>query len=175
VTRSPEEPTGGNLLLYADEDGLVRVQVRFDGGGLWLSQRQLADLFDKDVRTVSEHLQSIYDDDELDPAATIRKFRIVQSEGNRSVSRLVDHDSLRAVLAVEYRARWKRGDGDSSWCELVATNMRTTAWRFVSVAFVLRCLERCWATARKFRTVQSEGNSSILSCANRLAGCCARR
>jgi hypothetical protein len=103
------------MLLYAAEDGSARVQVRFEGDTLWLSQRQIAELFDVSVPTVNEHVAGIYEDEELEPAATIRKFRIVQSEGNRSVSRLVDHYSLPAVLAVGYRVRSKRGVQFRQW------------------------------------------------------------
>jgi hypothetical protein len=64
------------------------VQVRLAEGTVWLTQKLMADLYGKDVRTINEHLENIYEEGELDPEATIRKFRIVQTEGNRSVSRV---------------------------------------------------------------------------------------
>lgn len=69
------------LLLYRSEDEQTRIQVRLDGQSVWLTQRQIADLFEVTVPTVNEHLSAIYEDDELEPERTIRKFRIVQNEG----------------------------------------------------------------------------------------------
>ena len=69
----------------------------------------LAELFQKDVRTINEHLQNIFEEVEADPGATIRKFRIVQTERNRTASRqiarVVEHYSLPAIIAVGYRVR----------------------------------------------------------------------
>ena len=75
----------------------------------------LSDLYQVSVKTVNEHLVNIYDDSELSPEATIRKFRIVQSEGNRQVSRLVDHYRLEAILSVGYRVRSQRGVQFRRW------------------------------------------------------------
>jgi len=63
----------------------------------------------KDVRTINEHLRNIFDEEEIDPGATIRKFRIVRCEGSREVAREVEHYSLDAILAVGYRVRSERG------------------------------------------------------------------
>jgi hypothetical protein len=82
---------------------------------LWLSQALIASLFGKDVRTVSEHLRQIYKEGELDPARTIRRFRIVRTEGGRRVARLIDHYSLDAILAVGYRVRSPRGTQFRQW------------------------------------------------------------
>ncbi len=97
----PAAPSGGEFVLYQTQDARTRVQVRLIDGALWLTQRQMAELFQKDVRTVNEHLKNIYADGELDPHATIRKFRIVAREGARDVERLVDHFNLDAVLQQE--------------------------------------------------------------------------
>ncbi|MVF21449.1 hypothetical protein EVC37_07550 [Methylocaldum sp. BRCS4] len=75
----------------------------------------MAELFQKDVRTINEHLQNIYEEQELDPEATIRKFRIVRQEGNRKVSRNIDHYNLDAILAVGYRVRSVRGTQFRRW------------------------------------------------------------
>ncbi|MBI5499611.1 MAG: virulence RhuM family protein [Deltaproteobacteria bacterium] len=117
MTRTPHAivPARGEFLIYVGDDGTSRVHVRFEEGTLWLSQKLLADLYGKDVRTINEHLQGIYQDGELDPGATIRKFRIVRSEGNRKVSRMVDHYSLPAILSVGYRARSAQGTRFRQW------------------------------------------------------------
>lgn len=108
-------PPNAELLLYRGQDARTRVEVRLSGESVWLSQRQLAALYDVSVKTVSEHLQGIYEDGELDPERTVRKFRIVQAEGGREVRRIVDHYSLDAVLAVGYRVRSPRGAQFRQW------------------------------------------------------------
>lgn len=115
MTDSKDLAPSGELIVYASDDGSTHVHVRLVDGTVWLSQRLLAELFGKDVRTINEHLQAIYDEAELDPGTTIRKFRIVQTEGNRSVSRLVDHYSLPAILAVGYRVRSTQGTRFRQW------------------------------------------------------------
>ena len=84
----------GEFLLFQTADAQTRVQVRLIDGVLWLTQRQIAELYQKDVRTVNEHLKNVYADGELNPEATIRKFRIVAREAARDVERLVDHYNL---------------------------------------------------------------------------------
>ena len=93
----------GQFLIYTD--GGLNLQVRLDGPTVWLPQKLIAELFQVTVPTVNEHLANIYDESELSPESTIRKFRIVQTEGNRQVARLVDHYNLDAILAVGYRVR----------------------------------------------------------------------
>ena len=70
--------TNNQMLLYQTEDGETRVEVLHQDETLWLSQRDMAALFRKDVRTISEHIQNIYSEGELEESATIRNFRIVQ-------------------------------------------------------------------------------------------------
>jgi hypothetical protein len=95
----------GELLFYRTEDGQNRIQLRLHDGTVWLTQKQLSDLYQVSIPTVNEHLTAIYGDREISPEATIRKFRIVQTEGNRQVTRLVDHYRLEAILSVGYRVR----------------------------------------------------------------------
>jgi hypothetical protein len=111
----PAPLPGGELLIYQSEDGQTRFHVRIQAQTVWLPQRLMAELFQVSVKTVSEHLLNIYDEGELDPEATIRKFRIVQTEGQRQVERLVDHYSLDAILAVGYRVRSLRGTQFRQW------------------------------------------------------------
>jgi len=111
--QTPDDP--GELLFYQTEDGESRIQLRLHDGTVWLTQRLIADLYQVSVKTVNEHLQRIYEDEEAVPEATIRKFRIVQTEGEREVSRLVDHYRLEAILAVGYRVRSRRGVQFRRW------------------------------------------------------------
>jgi len=103
------------MVLYQTEDRRTRIQCRFEDETIWLTQAQIADLFQKDVRTINEHLVNIFDEGELSREATIRKFRIVRQEGSREVARDVEHCRLEAILAVGYRVRSQRGTQFRQW------------------------------------------------------------
>jgi hypothetical protein len=114
---TPDDPAppAGEIVLYRTEDGRTRVECRFVDETLWLSQALIAELFQKDVRTVNEHLQNIYAEREIEARATIRKFRIVRREGSRDVEREIEHYNLDAILAVGYRVRSERGTQFRRW------------------------------------------------------------
>lgn len=103
------------FLLYQTEGGETRVQVRLFEGTVWLTQRLISELYQKSVPTTNGHIKNIYEEGELDPEATIRKFRIVQLEGSRQVERLVDFYNLDVILAVGYRVRSYRGTQFRQW------------------------------------------------------------
>jgi len=105
----------GELILYQTEDGRTRIECRFEGETIWLTQALMAELFQKDVRTINEHLVNIYDEGELTREATIRRHRIVRTEGKRSVSREVEHYNLEVILAVGFRVRSQRGTQFRRW------------------------------------------------------------
>jgi len=105
----------GELVLYQTEDGRTRIECRFEGETIWLTQALMAELFQKDVRTINEHLVNIFGEKELDAGATIRKFRIVRSEGARQVARAIEYYSLPAILAVGFRVRSPRGTQFRQW------------------------------------------------------------
>jgi hypothetical protein len=111
----PDANDQSELILYQTDDGITRIHVRLVDGSVWLTQRQLADLYQVSVPTVSEHLHNIFAEGELSPEATVRKFRTVRTEGNRTISRTVDHYSLPVVLAVGYRVRSPRGTQFRRW------------------------------------------------------------
>lgn len=115
MTEPGSPPTASEIVFYQGEDGRSRIQVHLDGGTVWLTQRLLAELYQVSVPTINEHLGNIFSEQELDPAATIRKFRIVQTEGSRAVSRLIDHYNLDVILAVGYRVRSHRGTQFRRW------------------------------------------------------------
>ncbi len=110
-----ESGATGEILLYQTNDGRSRIEVRLADESVWLTQRLMAELFQKDVRTISEHIRNIFADGELSPEATIRKFRIVQAEGEREVVRAVDFYNLDAIIAVGYRVRSHRGTQFRIW------------------------------------------------------------
>jgi len=107
-------PPNSSIILYQTEDGRTRVECRFESETLWLTQSLMAELFQKDVRTINEHLVNIFEEGELDSATTIRNFRIVRSEGSRQVTRDIEHYSLPAILAVGYRVRSPKPQSDDN-------------------------------------------------------------
>ncbi len=115
MTDLPANPPRSELLIYQTEDGRTRIQVRLEDETVWLTQKLMAELFQKDVRTINEHIRNIYDEGELLPEATIRKFRIVQTEGSRQVSREVDFYNLDVIISVGYRVKSHRGTQFRQW------------------------------------------------------------
>ncbi len=110
-----DETPQSELILYQTEDGRTRIQCRFENETIWLTQALIAELFQKDVRTINEHLVNIFDERELSREATIRRFRIVRTEGVREVAREIEHYNLPAILAVGYRVRSQRGTQFRQW------------------------------------------------------------
>jgi hypothetical protein len=103
------------ILIYQPEDGRTRIDVRLEDETVWLSQRQMADLFQVSVPTINEHIGNLYEDRELDDKGTIRNFRIVQTEGRREVTRTVSFYNLDVIIAVGYRVRSHRGTQFRRW------------------------------------------------------------
>ncbi len=105
----------GEIIVYQSEDGLTHVDVRFEGNTVWLTQAQLIDLYHSSKSNISEHIKHIFEDGELVEEATVRKFRTVQIEGSRQVSREVTHYNLDMIIAVGYRVRTPVGTRFRQW------------------------------------------------------------
>ena len=103
------------FLIYRSEDGCTKIDVMLEAETLWLSQKQLGELFGKAKGTVSEHIKHIFEDGELDKEATVRFYRTVQMEGEREVVREVEHYNLDMVLALGYRVRSQAGVRFRQW------------------------------------------------------------
>jgi hypothetical protein len=112
---SDPTPPSSNLIFYQTEDGGTRVECRFEDETLWLTQIQMAELFQTSVPNINQHLRAIYLEAELVPEATIKSYLMVRSEGTRRVSRPVQHYSLPAILAVGFRVRSARGTQFRQW------------------------------------------------------------
>ena len=112
---SDEPLPQSEIILYQTEDGRTRVQCRFENETVWLTQKLMADLFQIGVGTVNHHLKAIFAEGELLPEATIRRYRIVQSEGARQIAREVEHYNLDVILAVGFRVRSHRGTQFRQW------------------------------------------------------------
>ena len=91
------------ILIYQDENEITKISVRFTDEDLWLTQNQLADIYDTTQQKISQHIEGIYQDKELDREATNKKLLLVRNEGSRQVKRNIDHYNLDMVIAVGYR------------------------------------------------------------------------
>ncbi len=91
------------FLIYQDENGIARVNVRFEGEDVWLLQEQIMELFDASRQDVSYHINQIYAENEQDPERTRKNFLIVRQEGKRSVKRNMYHYNLDMIIAVGYK------------------------------------------------------------------------
>jgi death-on-curing family protein len=103
------------LAIYQTKNGAIELREDRDNETIWASQKQMADVFGVDVRTISEHILNIFKTKELGKKATIRKFRIVQKEGNRDVSRNIDHYNLDMIISVGYRINSKTATKFRQW------------------------------------------------------------
>lgn len=103
------------IILYTTDSGNVTVSVRFEDENFWMTQKAIAELFDVQVPAIAKHLKNIYDEEELTREATVSKKEIVQIEGSREVSRLVDFYNLDAIIAVGYRVNSKKATRFRQW------------------------------------------------------------
>lgn len=101
----PSAPGKGQFLVYEAEDGRVKIDVRLADETVWLSQALIAELFQTSVPNISMHIRNVYEEGELAPEATIKKFLTVRQEGSRAVSRQLDHYNLDVIISVGYRVK----------------------------------------------------------------------
>lgn len=95
----------GQFLVCEAEDGRIKIDVRFEGETAWLTQAMLAELFQTSQQNISRHVLNIYEEEELPPEATHKKFLLVRQEGSRSVKRLTDFYNLDMIISVGYRVK----------------------------------------------------------------------
>ncbi|MEC3880880.1 virulence RhuM family protein [Parapedobacter sp. 10938] len=104
-----------DVIIYKSADGLSQLAIHLDNETVWLTQKQLVELYQTAKSTVSEHIKNIYNDEELIPEATVRKTRTVQKEGNREVSRELDYYNLDMIIALGYRINSKIATHFRQW------------------------------------------------------------
>ena len=92
-----------NIIIYQDENGVTKVSVRFVDEDMWLTQNQIAEIYQTTQQNISLHINNIYNDKELEKISTNKKFLLVQQEGNRNVKRNIDHYNLDMIIALGYR------------------------------------------------------------------------
>ncbi|MBQ1784854.1 MAG: virulence RhuM family protein [Gammaproteobacteria bacterium] len=105
----------GEFLLYQTEDAQTRVQVRLEAGDVWLTQQQLADLYQSSPQNITQHIRAIYESGELTEEATCKPYLQVRQERGRQVSRSLKHYNLEVALAIGYRAKSHRGTQFRRW------------------------------------------------------------
>jgi hypothetical protein len=103
--QEPDLPPKGQFLVYKDDDGQIKIDVRLEGETAWLTQAQMAELFQTTVPNVNIHLRNVFTEGELQATATIKEFLIVRQEGTRKVSRAVEHYNLDAIISIGYRVK----------------------------------------------------------------------
>jgi len=106
----------GDIVIYQTEDGDTKIDVRFVDETVWLTQQQMAELFQSSRTNIVEHIQHIYEEGELDEVSTCRKFRQVRTEGNRQVTREIPYYNLDMIISLGYRVK-----------SMIATNFRRWA------------------------------------------------
>ena len=113
VSETP--PPGGQFLVYQTEDGKLKIDVRFEGETVWLTQQHMTDLFQTTKQNVSLHIQNLYEERELERRATVKESLTVQMEGKRSVQRRVEFYNLDVIISVGYRVKSLRGTQFRIW------------------------------------------------------------
>src|SRR3989338_1002419 len=110
-----ENPEKSEIILYKTEDGRTALRVRFEGETVWLTQQQMADLFQTTKQNISLHIQNIFSEKELSRGATVKEYLTVQSEGKRQINREIEHYNLDVIISVGYRVKSRVGTQFRIW------------------------------------------------------------
>jgi hypothetical protein len=108
-----------SIEIFKGKDNQTQIEVKFEGDTVWLSQAQMAELFDSSRVNVTEHINNVFKEGELEKNPTCRDFRQVRKEGNRNVSREIEHYNLDVIISVGYRVKSKRGTQFRIWANSI--------------------------------------------------------
>ena len=144
-----------DIITYQSNDGQISFGVNVFEETVWLTQKQMAELFDKDRKTVTEHINNVYKENELEKDSTSWKFQLVQKEGNREVVRDVEHYNLDVIISVGYRVKSQRGTQFRRW----ATNILK---QYLLNGYAIN-EQRIRALEKKIDSLPSEIKEEILS------------
>jgi len=103
------------VIIYQSEDNQTEVEVKFDKDTVWLSQKQMSELFDRDYKTISKHINNVFKEGELNKSSTVAKFATAQTEGEREVFRNIEYYNLDVIISVGYRVKSRRGTQFRIW------------------------------------------------------------
>ncbi len=117
--------------VAATGDSSYSVEMRYEDENIWLTQKMLAELYDVDIRTINSHIKKIYADSELEESATIRKYRIVQMEGNRQVTRYVNHYNLQMIIAIGFKVNNQRAVRFRVWANNIVESYTIKGWQWI--------------------------------------------
>lgn len=143
------------IIIYQEEGQAVEVRLDAKRDTVWLSQKQMAELFGKDVRTVNEHIKNLFSEEELEPEPTIRNFRIVRQEGSREVKREIEHYNLDVIISVGYRVKSQQGTRFRQWATRVLREHLTQGWTLSRQRFESNASELEAALTLVRKTAQS--------------------
>ena len=145
------------VVIYQNERSQIQVSVRLDGETVWLTQRQMAELFDTSADNISLHLKNIFSEGELGEPATAEDFSVVQTEGRRQVTRNVKHYNLDAIISVGYRVNSKRGVQFRQWATQVLREHLVQGYTFNQSRLAERGLQEARQTLDLLaRTLQNQ-------------------
>ena len=105
----------GDIIIYQTEDGLTKIDVKIENETVWLSQQQMAELYNTTKQNISLHIKNIFDEDELSEESTVKEFLTVQKEGNRAVERKVKYYNLDMIISLGYRIKSKVATNFRKW------------------------------------------------------------
>jgi len=160
---NPISEPSGEVVVYEAPDGGARVEVVIGDDTVWLTQRQMADLFESTVPSINEHIKNTYGEGEISEGATVREFRIVRSEGRRQIRRRIQHYNLDVIISVGYRIKSKRGTQFRIWATGVLRDHLLRGYTLNEKRLLARGVEfdqavaLLTATLRKNETLTPEG------------------
>ncbi|OYX28006.1 MAG: death-on-curing protein [Flavobacteriales bacterium 32-35-8] len=108
-----------DIIIYKTKNNSIEVQVQLDKETVWLNRNQLAELFDRDIKTIGKHISNVFKEGELPKEATVAKYATVQKEGDREVTREVEHYNLDVIISVGYRVKSIRGTQFRIWANSI--------------------------------------------------------
>lgn len=122
--------SAAEYLTYVAATGEIdtSIEMRYEDENIWLTQKMIAELYGVDVRTVSEHIKKIYEDNELSEESTIRIFRIVQTEGSRQVQRELKHYNLQMIIAIGFKVNNERAVQFRKWANVIVKDYTIQGW-----------------------------------------------
>lgn len=154
---TPISVSGGEVLVYESADGSARVDVRLDRETVWLTQDQMARLFGRERSVVTKHIRNTFSEGELEAQATRAKFAQVQTEGDRTVTREVEHYNLDVVISVGYRVKSIEGTRFRQWATGVLREHLVRGYTFNQARLAERGLSEARQTLDLLvRTLQNE-------------------
>ena len=165
------ENKSASIVMYTSHDGGINIDVRVENGTIWLSQSQIAELFDTNRTSIVRHIKNIYSSEELDPFSTCAKSAQVRTEGKRVVSREIPLYNLDMIISVGYRVNSKRATRFRQWANKVlkeylvkgyAINNSITQQRYDELKDVVRLMARTYSLQEDLSNDEAEGMISVI-------------